>query len=353
MQNEAAELIGGDRSYADYLELAQVLAMRHKAPLSLANESGQGPGRGIFKNKTLRRRLSFTPYVHNQCSAECVFCSERLLRKQSMPKKLRISEDYEDRLMKILEDLGEVSLFLSVSGMEPLESLPLVEKILAVFADYEKNGGSISERVIYTNLSQAAKRPEAVLRLLEQYPLSRIESSRHHYDTRINDSIMRFRAGQPIRDTRAYERAVLLLQKHIRIRLACVLQKRGVAGLEDLGQYLEWALSLGVRDISFRELALLGDEVTGGRSYRYILENRQSIFALLERLPSKFTLSSIVQGYYYFSFRYRYRDMANVTFSVSDYREMARRHESGAINKLIYYPDGSLCTDWNMLGRIY
>lgn len=339
-------------AFSNYAELADSLASRNNITVTPANESGSESGTGIFQGRILRQRLSFTPYIFNQCSAACAFCSERLFRKQSMPLHMRLCERYAEKLARILDDLRGTTIFISLSGMEPLESLPLVGTALETFARHTRNGGAISDTVLYSNLSKAASDPDAVMSLLHAYAVTRIESSRHHFATRINDSIMRFKPGQPIRNTANYEKAVALLQEHVPVKLTCVLQKKGIATIGNVVSYIDWALSLGVTTISFRELAILGNQVTGGTSFPYIMANRRDIYSLITDLPSSFTLQSIVRGYYYFSFRYRYRNAVNVTFGVSDYEEMARHHENSAINKLIYYPDGSLCTDWNMLGRI-
>lgn len=347
------ELPERDLSYQDYRVLAQRLAAERGIPVTPANEAGSVRGTGIFQNRHLRPRISFTPYIHNRCSAECVFCSERLSRKKAMPTRLRYSPIYEEKLRAILEDLRTVRIFLSLSGMEPLESLAVVEQNLAVFADFERSGGQMADRVIYSNLSRAVSDPEAVLALLHTYPVTRIETSRHHFDTEINASIMRFRPKYRARETSAYEEAVRMLGRHVLLEMACVLQKRGIATFPDIIAYIEWARGMNVKAVSFRELAILGEVVTGGDSFEYITRNRQRIYPLLETMPAAFTLQSVVQGYYYFSFQFRYEDSIDVTFSVSDYDVMTRCHESSTINKLIYYPDASLCTDWNLQGRIY
>ena len=141
--------------------------------------------------------ISFTPYIYNECSANCRFCSERLSRNGKAMICRNICGDYRERLKNVLDILSDRDVFLSLSGKEPTES------------------------------------PEILSRLDER----------------------------------------------------------------------------------------------------------------------EFILKSIVQGYYYYSFEYKYRGM-KVCFEMSDYEEMEKRISENHLQKLILYPDGKLCMNWNMMNEV-
>lgn len=109
---------------------------------------------------------------------------------------------------------------------------------------------------------------------------------------------------------------------------------------------------MGVNEIVFRELSIFDNCVKSDCTSNYICSNRVEIFDLLETLDKAFTLKSIYKGYYYFSFVYEYSGNT-IIFEMSDYEEMIKKHKSGEINKLIYYPNKDLCLDWNMQNKIF
>lgn len=341
-------------SYREYFGYASALSSRHAIPLTIATHSNLLPGKDFLSGKQVRGQLSFTPYIYNACSARCRFCSERLGRPgRSCTSDITPAGNYVSKLEHILNTLSDCRLFLSISGMEPLESPVFLEQVLNTFSSFEHRGGQITEKVIYTNLSAAAREPETIAKLLQEHHISRIETSRHHYNDEVNNHIMRFRNRQPVKGNDHYRTAVETVSKVLPVKLACVLQKEGISSVTDVERYIDWAAALGVRNITFRELSILGEHFNSGATYKYIRNNRQNIFSLMEELPETFRLTEIIKGYYYFSFRYLYNNHISVCFEVSDYEEMIRHHSSDVINKLIYYPNGDLCMDWNMENKIF
>lgn len=338
----------------DYVEYASEKA--ENANLHISESVEPEIGSKLFLNrKQIRKKISFTPYIYNRCSADCVFCSEKLIREETPLGKgyVNVADNYESKLQDVLKELSDVELFLSISGMEPLESLPFLEKVLNVFQLHEQNGGCISQKVIYTNLSAMAHSASRIIDLLQHHQISRVETSRHHYDEKINRDIMQFRPKQAIVNNSCYEQAVMQVLKVVPVRLACVVQQTGVNSISEVVRYIDWASGMGITNITFRELSILGDHFTDAGSYEYIAHNRTSIFSLLEKLTSDFCLVEIVKGYYYFTFRYLYKDAIEISFEVSDYEQMIKSHHSSTIDKLVYYPNGDLCTDWNMQQKIY
>lgn len=341
-------------NYTTYNNLANSYAERYNITIDNYDDEHPIIEDRLFKNKMLHSRISFTPYIYNQCSAVCQFCSERIHRKDETPFSLNsVCTDYYSKLDEILHELSDIDIFLSISGMEPLESLDVLESVLTSFHKHQKSGGSVSEKVIYSNLSAMVHSDKRILELIKKFRVDRVETSRHHYDEDKNQEIMRFRKDQLIALNTEYTKAVSKLVNHVDLKLACVLQKQGVNSVSEVGKYLDWANSLGVSNITFREFSILTDHgFTQSKTTKYIGDNRIDILSILSDLPDSFELKKINKGYYYFSFMYRYKNILDVIFEVSDYEEMIKKHSSDTINKLIYYPNSDLCMDWNKQRKI-
>lgn len=221
-----------------------------------ANEFSALYGMKLTENDQ-RDIISFTPYIYNTCSANCKFCSEKLVRDGS---------------------------------------------------------------VMVCN------------------------NSRHHYDEELNQTIMCFRKGVEVRRNEVYRDIINKMADVVDFRLVCVLQKCGVGTLDEIDRYLDFAKSLGVKDVVFRELAMFDDSIENGVTSNYIEENRVEIMDLITRLnPNDFRLTDIIKGYYYFSFGYRFRNGLNVCFEMSDYEEMIAKHYGDKIHKLILIEPKKLC----------
>lgn len=334
--------------YNDYLIYAQE---KYGYDKIISDSEKFAKGKGFLQGYDINKRLSFTPYIYNICSANCRFCSEKLTRSGKAPLYGDTVPSYFEKLQMILKSLKESTIFLSLSGREPSESIEFVGECLKNFEIFEDNGGIISERVMYSNLSGAAKQTEQMCNLLSRYKLTRIEASRHHYNENLNQQIMNFH-GSDIQSNVVFWDIVKTLSAYTEIRLACVLQKGGIDSAEKMKQYIHQAQKNGVHSIVFRELSLLSDVIDRNTTKVYIDSARLPVMNLLYDLDSSFVLKYVQKGYYYLSFRYAYENM-DICFEMSDYTEMIKKHKGKAINKLIYYPDSSLCMDWNMEGKIF
>ena len=213
---------------------------------------------------------------------------------------------------------------------------------------------------MYSNMSGFVKNMDGLLDILRNRDLTRIECSRHHYDEDINQDIVRFKKYhgmiEPIHRNEVLKNVISRVQQEIPVRLVCVLQTKGVHTIEDISQYIAFAQRMGVDDIVFRELAVFGDSVERGATQQYIDDNRLEVMSLLEQLPSEcYQLTGVTKGYYYFSFSYLYHQAIRVAFEMSDYEKMIEHHSRMSkekLSKLIYYPNGMLCKDWNMMAQL-
>ena len=317
--------------YADYKQyVAETL--RDSVPVIRAAERGT---------------LSFTPYISNRCSAACRFCSEKLYRGGIASADLTVCSGYREKLAEILRSQRGRKIFLSVSGMEPSESIGQLSLVREAVQQAEQSGCVFTERVMYSNLSGFAKHWEQLTALVRSLKLTRIECSRHHFDDAVNQQIVRFRDGEHIRQNSVFIRTVQNLLQIVPVTMVCVMQKTGVASPEDVLPYLEFARQTGVRHVVFRALSIFSEPADGIQIASYITENRVEMLDMIRALPQEhFRLLSVTEGYYYYSFRYQYCDM-EVLFEMSDYDQMRREHHSERQHKLIFYPNGELYKDWN------
>lgn len=296
--------------------------------------------------------LSFTPYISNPCSANCRFCSEKLSSGGVAAAALSVCSGYREKLLRAFLYQRGRNIFLSVSGMEPSESPAQLALVSEAVLLAEQQGCIFSDRVMYSNLSGFTKNWKTLTDLVRTLKLSRIECSRHHFDEQINQQIVRFKHIETIRSNAVFAQIVRRLQNIVSVRMVCVTQKSGVASLDDIVSYLEFARKIGVNEVVFRGLSVFSEQAECHAVASYIAENRIDMLDILRILPpDRFHLRSVTEGYYYYSFQYSWNDM-NVWFEMSDYDRMIQNHNSDRQFKLIFYPNGDLCKDWNMRRKI-
>lgn len=287
--------------------------------------------------------LTFTPFAAARpCSARCHFCSETLRHRgqKRLAASLRPTAGYHDRLTAVLAELKGLRLGLSLSGLEATDDPVWLFSALDVL-----DGFDFTDRVLYSNTN--GLEPYVVDRLFTS-ELDRIEVSRHHFNESLNDAIMRFREGEPARDSSTFERRVRQATARVEVRLVCVVQRSGICTPESAQRYVDWARNLGVRHVVFRELSRLHDEYESSGSTRYIAKNRVPIEAILPPLGGQagFEPEHITSGYYFWNLT-GICNGVRVTFETSDYKVMKAQHESNVIHKLVLHANGSLNADWD------
>ncbi|MCR5656085.1 MAG: hypothetical protein K6G06_01365 [Butyrivibrio sp.] len=323
--------------YSDYNDLAQRLSADSGIEITY-----KGTG----------KYLSFTPYIYNDCSASCRFCSEKLIRKGQVMVCEGICDGYEKMLEDALKYTGDRQIFLSLSGKEPSESPEHLELIAEAVKNAEEVGSNIKPRIMYSNLSGFVNNWDRLTKVIKDLNVTRIECSRHFYEEDVNQNIVQFKDGVAIRENAVFADVVQRLQKILPLKMVCVFQKGGVENAEHVKKYLDFARSMGITEVVFRELSVFSDGVDRGPVQQYITDSRIELMDILEGLSKEeFKIAGINKGYYYFSFEYNYKDMS-VSFEMSDYEEMIKKHTGSDLHKLIFYPNGKLCRDWNMQGEI-
>ena len=300
--------------------------------------------------------VTFTPYASAMpCSARCRFCSEALIeRAAARPSSaIRPGNGYFDNLRAALRQLIGLPISYSLSGLETTDDLEWIYPLLDVLEQHAE-ASLVHNRVLYTNGAGLARSSQGkdLLDRLAAFRLDWIELSRHHFCEDINQSIMRFRSGVDAQYQDRFVSMVRILADRIPVKLVCLVQNGGVATAGDVLCYLDWARSLGVEAVIFREFSKLDDDYVNNVTARYIASARIPMADLLEQCLSRrafadlFEFEQVTEGYYFWNLIGRYQGM-RVTFEASDYALMHRQHRSGNVYKLVFHANGNLCADWN------
>lgn len=300
--------------------------------------------------------ITFTPYASAQpCSARCQFCSENLRTEFAgvAAAQLRPAPNYFQGLAAVLAKLNTLPLSWSLSGLESSDDADWMLRLLSVLSAAEVAGLKVESRVLYSNLAGiAGTRGDALVEALHSFGLSWVEVSRHHYDERPNQAIMRFREGQGIVLNEAFAHTLGELRDRVPFKLVCVVQRGGVASAEAVQAYLDWAWRLGAEQVIFRELARMQGGYRPNATARYISTHRIDVGELLtdclaqggfraQWQPSRFT-----RGYYFSNVVLSDRFGREIVFEAADYGDMQQMHASDRIYKLIYFANGELSADW-------
>jgi hypothetical protein len=306
------------------------------------------------KEYTISLPLTFTPFASaRNCSARCVFCSETLIFKEAsrLSASLRPNANYFAGLERALKEMKGLPIGLSLSGLESTDDPDWLLQTIALLSDFEAST-PVDEKVLYTNASGLAERTygKILLPALKEFKLTRAEISRHHFDSTQNDKIMRFRDPEGVTLRTEFEPTVKSVLSNVHVRLVCIVQENGVASGADVCRYLEWAYSLGVTDVVFREFSRTHDLYKQNATLKTINSKRVDIEELMKSSFSNnadFEGVELVNGYYYSNLKCRWRDKVTVTFETSDYELMKQQHKSDVIYKLIYHANGNLTADWD------
>lgn len=193
------------------------------------------------------RTLSFLP-VARGCQAACPFCfSESSVSADQESGRIQLGEVQR---WSDLARLRGARRAVITGGGEP--TLLPWDQLIALVSACSRN---FPKTVLITNGAQLASgsKPAMAARLgaLSDAGLSVLAVSRHHPSEEKNAELMRFRTLTPALLEACTEQA-----EHLGFtrRLICVLQRGGIASEVDVQGYMEWAISMGVEEVCFKEL---------------------------------------------------------------------------------------------------
>ena len=155
---------------------------------------------------------------------------------------------------------------------------------------------------------------DALVDAFSRFGLSWIELSRHHPDDARNQTIMRFRPGEPITDGDAFATVARRLRGRFPLRLVCIVQRGGIDDADGVAAYLRWAATLGAGTVIFREFSRLDDGYRDNATRRHVDAARVPMPALVDAVlasPLRAVLMPIERtaGYYFDNLRLRHREI--------------------------------------------
>jgi molybdenum cofactor biosynthesis enzyme MoaA len=136
----------------------------------------------------------------------------------------------------------------------------------------------------------------------------------------------------------------------VRIRLSCVLLRSGVASLEHVLDYLEFASALGIDNVIFRQL-MKTDSVAHSPNHvvRFSMRERVQLETLLDQISrhKPFEFVRQVMGYYYYVEVWKY-DQMDVVFEEADLAQLeaVKCRDCQTIHELVFHPNALLAATW-------
>ena len=194
------------------------------------------------------RSVSFLPIARG-CQAACPFCFSEASASVEQ-SQARIAWDGVERWLQRAQARGAERAVITGGGEPTLvKRADLLRLVRACRARFDKV-------VLITNgLQLAALEPAAAIAQLgelQQAGLGVLAVSRHHADEATNAALMKVETKTPalLHAWRSQADA----SPGLRLRLVCVLQRGGVASTADIGEYVAWAVAMGVDEVCFKEL---------------------------------------------------------------------------------------------------
>lgn len=138
----------------------------------------------------------------------------------------------------------------------------------------------------------------------------------------------------------------------LRVRLSCVLLQEGVGTVEEMKKYMQWAESLGVDNVVFRELMRYDTEhIIKGRIFNFCERNRVPLQPIWEQIDNdpEFVLENQVLGYYYYVEVYKYHGIDMVSESADLKQicvEKSKPSDKPVVYEMVFHPNGCLNGSW-------
>lgn len=289
-------------------------------------------------------------YSGQTCNARCPFCVEEL-RPASRGVELAVQKTVErdegryfGQLERVLEALRPLSPSVSVTGGEPSLD-PRLPAILRLMAEHDAR-----KRTLTTNGSGLfdVREGRRVLDWITACGVRHLNISRAHPDCARNTVLMQLPvriSPEQLRETASQARAA-----GTRVRLSCVLLRDGIDSLDGIRRYLDFAASLGVDNVIFRQLMKTDPEKYAVNFVvRYSDSRRVLLEPLLDALDQdgSFTFTRQIVGYYYYVEVWRWGSV-DVVFEEADLAQLeaAKRAAPDVIHELVFHPNGTLASTW-------
>jgi GTP 3',8-cyclase len=289
-------------------------------------------------------------YSAQPCNARCPFCVEELRpasRGLALAAQKAVEPDdgrWFGQLERVLDAVAPLAPSVSVTGGEPSKD-PRLPRILGTLA-----ARGARKRTLTTNgsglLDVRDGRP--LVDWIAATGVAHLNVSRAHPDQARNGRLMRLPEQLPL------EGLVEVVRRAraggTRVRLSCVLLEEGIRDRAGVLAYLDFARSIGVDNVIFRQL-MRTDPETHAPNFvvRYSDRQRAPLEPLLDELSAdpRFAFRRQIVGYYYYVEVWRHGEM-DVVFEEADLAQLerARRAAPDVVHELVFHPDGRLASTW-------
>ncbi|HEY5284974.1 MAG TPA: radical SAM protein [Polyangia bacterium] len=298
--------------------------------------------------RTFYANANLSIYSAQACNARCPFCVEELrpaARGRQLAQQRHVEPDdarYFGALEQSLQALAPLDPSISITGGEPSLD-PRLPRLLATLASFRArkltlttNGSGLLDRrqgrAVVDHLGAAGARH---LNISVAHPNPVVSAQLMHLPHSLEASAL----GEVVRRAR---------QAGTRPRLSCVLLADGISDLAGILSYLEFARSLHVDNVIFRQLMRTSAH-EGSFVVRFCDSKRVLIEPLLnqlERVPD-FALERQIIGYYYYVEVWRWRGI-DVVFEEADLGQLERSKtlRPDLIHELVFHPSAQLASTW-------
>lgn len=301
--------------------------------------------------------VNLSIFLTDKCNGDCKFCVAQLryINDGSEYVKPSINDikEYFYKLNQVLDVVKPLNPSLSLTGGEPTidPKLPTILKIL------DKH--NVRKRTLTTNgsglLNKVDNSNDTVLDRLIDYKLQHLNISRAHYNEDKNSCIMKIK--DPYFSNLQLKEVINIAKTNgIRPRLSCVLLKSEINSLGEMLKYMEWADSIGVDNVVFRQLMKFDENaVNMSKICEYCMDNNVELVPIWEEIDNNnnFTFQNLVLGYYYYVEVFKYKNIDMVCeaadLNLIDSEKNKSISTTGGIPviyELIFHPNGNLCGSW-------
>ncbi len=297
---------------------------------------------------------NFSIHITDKCNADCQFCIAHLRYLHdgvSYHKPFIADHDvYLNRLMEAMHSVQNVNPSISITGGEPTISKRLPDILRAVSQEGSR------KRTITTNGTglgfKVDNSSDTIMDRLIEYRLEHLNISRAHYQTNTNNRIMKM-ADHLLSDGELREYIQTAKNAVIRPRLSCALLKEGIGTVDAMLRYLDWADSIGVDNVIFRQLMDFGTQAQGAIPI-YCEQNVVRLEPIWEELDSRniMTLYHQVLGYYYYVEVRKFgtidvaSEMADLNLITPQLQRFSAEIGKPCAFEMVYHPNGQLCAGW-------
>lgn len=303
--------------------------------------------RSVYSN------ANFSVYSAQRCNAKCGFCVEELRpasrgidlersRAQAQARELG-DDEYFSALRRAAAAIAPGRFTLSVTGGEPSKD----RRLSRIFS--ELKAFPFRRRTLTSNGSGMVQ--PGLLESVLANGLDHLNISCAHPNPVRNRQLMRL-PGAP-ESAQLQKMAELCREAGARLRLSCVLLNEGICDLEGVMAYLDFAKSLGIDNVIFRQL-MKSDPRTHATNevVQYSDAQRVEVAPLLAQLgedgPSKaFRFQKQIVGYYYYVEVWRWQGI-DVVFEEADlgHLESAKNRDPSLVHEMVFHPTGTLNSTW-------